>query len=181
MGTEAPRGQEGRLTKCGDAETKRFGWPLVTHREAAFGGPGGAQILPLEQRGTSAPRWVPLSLIQNRVLGLPQSIGARQEIQARLYWGPCCSRREREQVTGSLSRSIKGGASWFLIWGEGSSVCPGVTAEGWLRCFAPPSVVLSAGGTRSTLLLLPTPFLLPALQKWQLGWVWFCLFVSCCP
>ena len=32
----------------------------------------------------------------------------RQEIQARLYWGPCCSRGEWEQVTGSLACSFPG-------------------------------------------------------------------------
>ena len=30
---------------------------------------------------------------------------ARQEIQARLYWGPCRSPREQEQVTGFLAPS----------------------------------------------------------------------------
>ena len=45
---------------------------------------------------------------------------ARQEIQARLYWGLCCSRREQEQVTVSLPGSPRGGGavSWLIIWGE---------------------------------------------------------------
>ena len=58
----------------------------------------------------------------------------------------------------------KQGASWFLIWAEG---------RGGLVGLPTPLAMLSAGGMRSTLLLLP------ALQKWQLGF--FGLFVSCCP
>ena len=46
-GTEAPRGQKGRLTKCGDEV--RFRRSLVTHGEAAFSGPRGAQILSREE------------------------------------------------------------------------------------------------------------------------------------
>ena len=36
-------------------------------------------------------------------------------------------------------------------------MCPGVGPQGWLRWLATPLVVPSAGGTCSTLLLLPTP------------------------
>ena len=50
-------------------------------------------------------------------------------------------------------------------------MCPGVGTEGRPRCFAHLFVVLSSGGTHSTLLSVP------ALQKWQLGF-FFGLFVS---
>ena len=53
-GTEVLRDQEGRLTKCGDTET-RFRQLLVTNREAAFSGPGGAHIL--SQEGDNVPLW----------------------------------------------------------------------------------------------------------------------------
>lgn len=35
---------------------------------------------------------------------------ARQEIPARLYWGPCDSRGEQKQITGLLACSLKWGA-----------------------------------------------------------------------
>ena len=44
-------------------------------------------------------------------------------------------------------------------------VCPGVRLEGYLKWFAHPLVMLSAGDVCSTLLLPNTLFLLPALQK----------------
>ena len=51
---------------------------------------------------------------------------------------------------------------------------PGVGMEGWLRWFAHPFVVLSAAGREQLQAFAPnTQFLLPALQKWQLGF--FCL------
>ena len=46
--------------------------------------------------------------------------------QARLYWGPCCSRGEREQTIGYLACSLpEAGASLFLMWGEGRGVSRG--------------------------------------------------------
>ena len=61
---------------------------------------------------------------------------ARQKIQARLYWGPCCSREEQKQATVSLSCSLapqRGQAG--SLYGVTAS-CPGLGSEGWLRCFA---------------------------------------------
>ena len=43
---------------------QRFRWPLVPHGEAAFGGPGGAQIL-------SCPMLGAINLLPTRGLGLP--------------------------------------------------------------------------------------------------------------
>ena len=63
---------------------------------------------------------------------------ARQKIQARLYWGPCCSREEQKQATVSLSCSLapqRGQAG--SLYGVTAS-CPGLGSEGWLRCFAHP-------------------------------------------
>ena len=61
---------------------------------------------------------------------------ARQEIQARLYWGPCCSREEREQVTDSLACLFpKVGASSFLIRNEGRDVSRGLARRvAWVVC-----------------------------------------------
>ena len=53
---------------------------------------------------------------------------ARQEIQARLYWGPCSSRGEQKQVKVSLARSPRRGAGWFPIWVGGWGV-----SRGWRR------------------------------------------------
>ena len=63
----------------------------------------------------------------------------RQEIQARLYWGPRCSREEWEQVTGSLACSFpeRGGRSGSLCVVR-VTVCPGVCSERYPRCFAHP-------------------------------------------
>ena len=89
-------------------------------------------------------------------------------MQARLYLGSCCSRWEREQVTDSLAHWAGGELVPYTM---GSGVRP----EGWLRCFAHPFGGVSAGGTCSTLLLLP------ALQKWQLGfWSFRILFSVIC-
>lgn len=44
---------------------------------------------------------------------------ARPESQARLYWGPCCSRGKQKQITGALAHLLPGQASCFLYmeWG----------------------------------------------------------------
>ena len=74
------------------------------------------------------------------------------------------------------------GASWFLIWGEGSGCVQGSGRRAGLRVLPTPLVVLCARGMRSTLLLLLTPFLLSALQKWLLGFLVFLyLFVHNLP
>ena len=74
----------------------------------------------------------------------------------RLYQGSCCSRREQEQVLGSLTcfllKGVQGGSSYELRVGR----CPRVGSEDWVRCFAHPFVLLCAGGMHSILLLLPT-------------------------
>ena len=63
---------------------------------------------------------------------------SRQEIQARLYWGPCCSRGEQEQTTDSLACLLPDGGKACSLYGVRVGVCPGVGPEGWLRCFAHP-------------------------------------------
>ena len=51
---------------------------------------------------------------------------ARQEIQARFYWGPCCNNGEWEPTTCSPACSLpEGGVSWLLIWCEGRGVSRG--------------------------------------------------------
>ena len=49
--------------------------------------------------------------------------------------------------------------------------------RGGLGGLPTPFVVSSAGGMRSTLLLLPPPFFLPAVQKWQLGVLFVFVFL----
>ena len=66
---------------------------------------------------------------------------------------------------------------WVRV-GAGSGVGP----EAGLGGLPTPLVVLRAGDTHSTLLLLLTPcFLLPALQKWQLGFRSFFYLVDNLP
>ena len=107
------------------------------------------------------------AVLPTRVLGLPQSfLEARQEIQARLYWGPAAVAR------GGSTNSFP----WLLahcsllpervqacsLYGVRVGMCPGVRLEGWLRCFAH---LFSGGVCRGHELLLQ------ALQKWQLGFL----------
>ena len=51
-------------------------------------------------------------------------------------------------------------------------MCRGVRLEGWLRGFAHPSVGVECRGHAQYPAFAPdTQFLLPALQKWQLGFL----------
>ena len=99
---------------------------------------------------------------------------ARQEIQARLYWGSWCSSGERKQVTVSLACSPRWGRAGSLY-----GVRVGVRLEGCLRCFAQPSGGVECRGHAQYPVFVPdTLFLLPPLQKWQLGFlVFLSLFV----
>ena len=55
---------------------------------------------------------------------------ARQEIQARLYWGPCCGGGEWEPATGSLlGCSLRARGQAGSLYGMRVGVCP----KGWLR------------------------------------------------
>ena len=68
---------------------------------------------------------------------------------------------EDKQHVPLLACSPAGGASLFLLWGEGR-VCPGVGFKGWLRCCAHPF------GDIVCRVHAPHPQLfLKALQKWQ--------------
>ena len=81
---------------------------------------------------------------------------ARQEMQARLYWGVCYSRGEREQTTGSPPAAW-GEVSLFPIWGEGGGGSRNWSGWRGLPSGLPtPLVELSAGGRCSALLLLRT-------------------------
>ena len=94
----------------------------------------------------------------------------RQEIQARFYWGLCCTSGEWEQGTRSLACLFPEWVQAGFLYRVRLSVGPGLRPKGWSRCFAQPLVVLSTGLMCSILLLLP------ALQKWQLSF--FGLLVS---
>ena len=71
---------------------------------------------------------------------------ARQEIQARLYWGPCCRTGEREQTTSSLARSLRGGWRACSLHGVRVGMWPGVGARCGLGGLPTPLVVVCAGG-----------------------------------
>ena len=71
------------------------------------------------------------------------------------------------------------GSSWFLVWGEGRGVSR-VGLEGWLRWMAHRFGGVECRRHAQYPTFAPdTLFVLPALQKWRLGF--FGLFVSCCP
>ena len=113
-------------------------------------------------------------LLLIRALGLPQSIEwlkARQEIQARLYWGPCCSSREWKQVTSSLACKEPG--SWFLILGEGRGVSRG-WGGGVAQGVCPPLWWCWVQGACTV------PCFCSGLCR-SGSWGFFGLFVSCCP
>ena len=67
-----------------------------------------------EPPGKPHQHWLPSPINRNW-------LKAKQEIQARLYWGPCCSRGERERTTIFLACLLpEGVANLFLIgWGYG--------------------------------------------------------------
>ena len=95
---------------------------------------------------------------------------ARQEIGARLYWGPCCSSGEQEQTTGGLACLLTEGRWACSLHGVRVGVCPGVGPEGWLKCFAHPlGAVVCRGHAQYPAFAPDTLILLQALQKWQLG------------
>ena len=79
-----------------------------------------------------------------------------QAFQARLYWDSCYSRKEWEQVTGALARSPRS-AGWFLKPGEGRGRIGGSGQSGGSGGLPTPWVVLCAGITHRTLLLLLAP------------------------
>ena len=61
---------------------------------------------------------------------------ARQEIQAKLYWGPCYTQRNENKEQVSLLAPLRRGAG--SSHGRRVRVCPGVGLERWLRWSAHP-------------------------------------------
>ena len=107
------------------------------------------------------------------VLAPPRPIEIDQRPDKRsgkACWGPCFSRREGEQVTGSLTHSLGSGcAGAGSLHGCGQGRVRGSGCRGFRR-FAHLLLVLCAGRLHSNLLLLPTPCsLLQAPHRWQLG------------
>lgn len=82
----------------------------------------------------------------------------RQEIQAQLCRGHCCSRRMKTDNSSPCSFPRRSELVPYMEWGWDESRGPGRGVT-WVVC--PPSSVLHAGGTHMTLLLLLAP------QKWQ--------------
>lgn len=109
-------------------------------------------------------------LLRTGVLGLLIKV----EIQSRLYWNLCGSRREWKQVN-RFPCLFPIGWRWFLTENEGRSASRDL-AEGWLRW----SIHLLGwccvqGCLGNTVLLLPAP------QKWQLGFIPCSLSFIICP
>lgn len=71
---------------------------------------------------------------------------ARQEIQARLCWGPAAAERAgTNNASSAWLLHVGGVGSWFLIWGEGQGVL-GQAGRGWFRVVHGPLVVWSSKG-----------------------------------
>ena len=102
--------------------------------------------------------------VVTRVLGLlnQQNLIRGQEIQARLFWGPCCSSREWEQTTGSLAGSLDG---------EMLGVCPRVAWRHGSDALPTQQMVMCAGNMRRTLLLLLTPWFSSGSSKVAVGFL----------
>ena len=105
-GTEAPGTRKADLTKRGDAETGVSGSCLS---------PIGKLCLVLQEAPRSPPQKGPSSMVGATKCYWPELLAclmegnwseARWEIQARLYWGPCCSNGKQEQTTRSLFTHI---------------------------------------------------------------------------
>ena len=81
------------------------------------------------------------------------------QVQARLYWDPCYNSGEQKQVTGSLAYSpvLAGGGQHVPCMGWGWGCVHRLEWRGDLGGLPTPLVVLRAGGTCSTLLLLQIP------------------------
>ena len=103
---------------------------------------------------------------------------ARQEIQARLYWGPCCSSGEWDQVTGSLTCLLHDVGQADSLCGVKVGEHIGVRPEGGLGGCPLLCWCWVQATCRVTAFAPNTLFLLQALQKWQ--WEFLGLFVSCC-
>ena len=102
----------------------------------------------------------------------------RQEIQARLWsrWA------ENKQQAPLLPLAEGGPGELASSMGEGRGV-QGLAGGCWLGVL-PALLLLWAGGALSTLLLLPLPMLLLALQKWRRGCFlvfFFLVFLRFCP
>ena len=123
---------------------------------------------------------------------------AREEIQAKFYWGPCCWSREREQTAGSLAHSM-GEGSWFLTCGvrvqgmgvsrvwAGGVACPSLrwwcvqgTCSVPCFCFWPP--VLAPGSSVDLLvsLYLLGPEFAPNFTYTWLFFIPYSFFLFCC-
>ena len=98
---------------------------------------------------------------------------ARQEIQARISRGPCCSPGEEGVRTHKrfpcLCALPVGGD--LSLYGGRVEVRPGVRLEAWVRCFAHPSVVLRAGVHAQCIAFAPNTVLCSQLFR---NGNWFC-------
>ena len=129
--------------------------------------------------------YISFILILTRALGLPKSIEIDERPDRKFrqsFMGASAAARGRgrqKQVTGSLASSLsaeQAGPSH----GVRVEVRPGVRLEGWLaHLFGG----VCRGHAQYSAFALDTLFLLPALQKWQLGFFgsFFNLLSIICP
>ena len=96
---------------------------------------------------------------------------ARQEIQARLYWGPSCSKGEGEQTTCSIACSLAEGGQACFLYGVRVGVCPRVKPEWVTEVIYPLPLVVVCLGPCSLLCFCCRPPAFGSLQKWQLGFL----------
>ena len=145
---------------------------MATHSSIlAWEIPWTEEVGGLQQSMGSQKSWTQLSN-ETTITGLltfPNQqnwLETRQEIQARFYWGPCCSRRENQNKQhfpllvcspsrGKLLLYLRGGQ--WCVWGS--------SWRGGLGVLPTPQVVVCAGGMCSTLLSLPTPCFCSRLLK----------------
>ena len=105
---------------------------------------------------------------------------ARHQIQARLNWGPCCTRGERgEQTVGPLARSLAGGGGQAgSLDGVRAGSVPGERLAAWLGGLSPLWWCCVQGSWAVPRFALDTLLLFAALQNGSWKFL-VSLFVIC--
>ena len=135
-------------------------WPRNEPKSPAFPALVG-RFFTSEPSGRPHQHWLPSPINRNW-------LKARQEIQARLYWDPCCSSGEREQTTISLACLLPEGVVSLFLTGLRVWVCSGDWPEGWLKCFVHPlGDAVCRGHAQYLAFASNTQVLLLVLQKWK--------------
>ena len=96
---------------------------------------------------------------------------ARQEIQGRLYWVPCCIRGSKNKQQVPFLLILRGGQACSLYWVR-VAVCPRVKPEGWLKWLAHPLGSTVCRGH------VQYPAFAPCSSKVAVGILGLCIFYS---